>query len=293
MICARPLVAAADRCGESPLWDARAERLYWLDLYRPTLHILDPATARHEAYPVIDTDLLACLVLNSAEALPTLISRDAIGRIEIDGESAAFRPDRCLKHADPREAFNDGKAHRSGAVWLGTADTEEEHGLGRLAVFRAGAAPVTVDGGFVVSNGPAFAPDGSVAYFSDSVGRRILRYPVDANGLPAGAGTTFVSFDPIDGNPDGMTVDADGYLWVAMWDGWSVRRISPDGRAVDRVMLSAPRVTSCAFGGPDLATLFITTAATGLNDAAVAAGAGGLFAVEPGVRGLAEPIARP
>lgn len=293
MICVRLLVAAADQCGESPLWDGRTGLLYWLDLYRPTLHVFDPASGRHDAHRVAGTDLLACLLHDPAEKLPILVSRDAIARIEIDGAHVVFRPDRRVTHADPREAFNDGKAHPSGAVWLGTADTKEELGLGRLAVFRADAMPIAIDTGFVVSNGPAFASDGSTAYFSDSVGRRILCYPLDAHGLPTGPGGVFTSFDPIDGNPDGMTVDAEGCLWVAMWDGWSVRRIDPDGRQIGRVTLPTPRVTSCAFGGPNLATLYITTAATGLDAAAVAAGAGGLFAAEPGVRGVAEPAARP
>jgi len=292
MISAQLLVRAADQCGESPLWDARSGRLYWLDLYRPTLHVLDPATGRHDAYAVAGADLLACLLHDPAADLPILVSRDAIGRLAIEGARAVFRPDRRVTHADPREAFNDGKAHGSGTVWLGTADTKEELGLGRLSIFPADADAMAIDVGFVVSNGPAFAPDGSAAYFSDSVGRRILRYPVGADGRPTGLGSTLVSFDPIDGNPDGMTVDADGFLWVAMWDGWCVRRIDPKGRPTDRIMLPAQRVTSCAFGGPGLATLYITTAAIGLDDGAVAAGAGALFAAAPGVRGLAEPAAR-
>ncbi|MCB1486555.1 MAG: SMP-30/gluconolactonase/LRE family protein [Bauldia sp.] len=293
MTAVRLVVPSQDECGEASLWDPKAERLYWLDLYRPTLHILDPATREHAAYPVDGPDLLACLLHEPGAPLPLLVSRNAIGRMTIAGDRVSFRASRDLDIDTPREAVNDGKTHPSGTVWLGTADTEETAPLGRLEAFRGGKPPVLVDRGFVVSNGPAFSPDGRWAYFSDSATRRVLRYPVAADGLPDGAAETLAVFSEEEGNPDGMTVDTEGLLWVAMWDGACVRRLDPAGRTIAVIELPVPRATSCAFGGADFATLFITTAATGLDAAAREAGAGGLFVAEPGVRGLPEPVARP
>ena len=286
------IVAARDLCGEGPLWEPRAGALYWLDLYRPTLHRLEAASGRHVSSRVAGAELLACLLRRRDDPHPDLVTRDAVGGLAPAGAgSLVFRPQRCIVQDDAREAVNDGKTHPSGTVWLGTADTKEESALGRLLAFPPDGRQVLVDKGFVVSNGPAFAPDGSAAYFSDSAGRRVLRYPLTEEGLPAGPAEIFAAFTVDDGHPDGLTVDAEGFLWVAMWDGWGVRRLAPDGRPAGCVALPVPRVTACAFGGPDLSTLYVTTATFGLDQGALDAGAGGLFALAPGVRGLAEPFA--
>lgn len=285
------VVPCTDQCGEAALWDWRSNTLYWLDLYQPTLHSLS-STRSHQAYAVTGADLLACLLLPPRPGLPRLVSRDAVGDLEIMDSVARFTADKKLLERDPREAINDGKTHPAGVAWLGTADTKEQDGLGRLQVFGQGAPPAHVDSGFVVSNGPAFAPDGRLAYFSDSVARRILRYEVAENGLPAGKGECLAIFSEQDGNPDGLTVDADGHVWVAMWDGWSVRCLDKDGRELARIAVPVQRVTSVAFGGAQLHTLYITTAAIGLDEAAIKQGAGGLFAARPGAVGRREPIAR-
>lgn len=287
------LVDAGDVCGEAPLWDAGRGTLFWLDLYRPTLHAFEAESGQHAAWPVAGPDLLACLVRAAGYALPLLVTRDAVGRIGTGTDGAVgFEPLRSFGHGSAREAFNDGKTHPSGVLWLGTADTREETPLGRVAAFPPGAAPVSAAGGLVVSNGPAFSPDGAAAYISDSVGQRILRVPVGPDGLPVGPPEPFAAFDADEGNPDGLTVDEDGFVWAAMWDGWGVRRLAPDGQRDDFVALPVPRPTACAFGGPDLRTLFVTSAAFGLDGAARPPGSGGLFAFDAGVGGRIEPVAR-
>lgn len=287
---ARLVVASRDICGESALWEPTARRLLWLDLYRPTFHCLDPATGRHAAKRVEGADRLACLLRAEDGQLPHLISADAIGRLLPEGPDVVrFEAVRPLAVAAPREAANDGKAHPSGAVWLGTADREEREALGRFTVLGTG---LPIEPSLIVGNGPAFAPDGRAAYVSDSAARRILRYPVDGDGLPTGPAETFAAFAPEEGYPDGSTVDRDGRIWVAMWDGGAVRCLSPDGETIAMLPLPVPRATSCAFGGPDLAMLFVTTAAYELGDAAITAGAGALFAADVGARGSEEPVAR-
>ena len=291
MTIAELIVPCADQCGESALWDWRSRTLYWLDLYRPTLHWLS-TSRQHHVYPITGTDLLACLLLRPAAGLPCLISRDSIGSMEISGTVARFHAEKQLVDRDAREAFSDGKTHPAGVAWLGTSDTKEQEAIGQLAVFRSDAPTVFVDDKIIVSNGPAFSPDGGFAYFSDTMARKILRYRVGEDGVPTAERKVFAEFGEADGNPDGLTVDADGRIWVAMWDGGSVRCLDTEGRELTRITVPARRVTSVAFGDDDLSTLYITTAAVGLDDAAIARGAGGLFAVRPGAIGRQEPVIR-
>jgi sugar lactone lactonase YvrE len=138
-----------------------------------------------------------------------------------------------------------------------------------------------------VVNGPAFSPDGGVIYVSDSMGRRILAFDVDRGALRRRR--TFATMSKDEGFPDGLTVDAEGCLWCAHWEGSRVTRFAPTGERLSVIRIPAPLVTSVAFGGSALDTLFVTTARLGLNpgDIARAPQSGSLFAVKPGITGLA------
>jgi len=138
----------------------------------------------------------------------------------------------------------------------------------------------------------ALSPKGDIFYFADTVGRRIYRYDLDRQSGRLSDRRLFLEFTPEQGQPDGMTVDEEGGLWVCHWGGWGVTRYLPGGRTSMRIDLPAPNVTSCAFGGEDLRTLYITTAKDDMTpaDAAKAPLAGGLFAARPGPRGMLEPI---
>ena len=155
--------------------------------------------------------------------------------------------------------FNDGKVAPDGALWAGISDVEERAPTGSL--YRIGPAGVRcVDRGFVIANGPAFSPDGRVAYFADSVGGRILRYALDAGGEPVGR-ALFADVPDDAGVPDGMTTDREGRLYSAHWGGARISVYDPRGRIVEAIALPADNVTSCAFGGRDCSLLFVTTAA--------------------------------
>jgi sugar lactone lactonase YvrE len=187
----------------------------------------------------------------------------------------------------PGNRFNDGKCDAAGRFWAGTMDDAERDATGWLYCLDAGLLWRRADGPYVCTNGPAFAPDGRTAYHTDTMGRVVYAFDCGGDGQLSRK-RAFVRFAETDGFPDGMTVDADGCVWVAHWGGARVTRFTPRGEVDVTIALPASQVTSCAFGGADLGTLFITTAAIGLNDEARSAQplAGGLFAVRLTQRGI-------
>ena len=183
---------------------------------------------------------------------------------------------------------NDGKCDRQGRFWFGTMDDSETGFAGSLYKVGAGGALTRMLSGIGVSNGLDWSPDGTIFYYTDSLRRTIWQFPFDTAEGALGERAPFVTLDPHEGAPDGLTVDEDGYVWSAHWDGWRIVRYNPDG-VIDRVFeLPVPRPTSVCFGGPDLSILYVTSARIGLSPAALerAPLSGGLFSLRPGVRGL-------
>lgn len=204
-----------------------------------------------------------------------------------DGDGAPVRPLATLVD-DPTVRLNEGAAAPDGAFYVG-GQAEGERPSALYRVEADGSARVVLDG-VEVSNGLGFSPDGSRAYYVDSATRRIDVLDVvpaaeDARGLVRRR--PFVAIDPDDGMPDGLTVDAEGGVWVALWGGGAVRRYSPDGTLDAVVPLPVSQVSACTFGGDDLDRLFVTTSRQGLDDPdADEAASGSLFVADPGVRGL-------
>jgi sugar lactone lactonase YvrE len=189
------------------------------------------------------------------------------------------------------ERFNDGKADRAGRFWTGTLDRRLASPIGQLYRVEAGFQVVAVDRGFTIANGLGWSPDERTMYFTDTPARRIYRYDFDAAAGRVSNRRVFVEVAAGDGGPDGMTVDAEGHVWSAQFDRWCVNRYAPDGSLERSIRLPVQQPTSCAFGGPELATLYVTSARIDLDDRALGAQplAGGVFALEPGVRGRPEP----
>ena len=292
MVTSRPrlVVDAACLCGESPLWDPVARLLWWIDMSPPRLFSFNPATAAHRVWTITHPSFAACL-LRSREGL-VLVGTAGLGQVVVPENGGVLRAVGWRElPLVPGATFNDGKVHISGASVLASADPEEKSPLGRLEHIGVDGRRTPVGSPMVIGNGPAFSPDGMTMYASDTVGRRILAFALNDTGLPLGDARVFATVGCEDGMPDGMTTDAEGLLWVALWGGGQVVRYDPAGRVTRRVALPARNVTSCAFGGPELTTLWITTACGGLSDAERNAqpGAGGLFALEAGVAGRPEP----
>lgn len=278
-------MAGGDVLGEGPVWVAGERALYWLDIKGLKLHRYDPVTGAGASWP---TPFRIGSI--APRAAGGFVGGGEHGLVLIDAAIARFDIVADPEAHVPGNRFNDGALDTAGRFWAGTMDDAEEQALGALYRLDADLRWSRHDDGYRVTNGPAFSPDGRFLYHTDSAARVIYRFRLGADGS-LGEKTRFARFGQADGHPDGMTTDREGCLWVAFWDGWCVRRLSPDGATLALLPLPVQRPTSCAFGGADLDRLFVTSATIGLDDAARAAQplAGGLFMAAPGVSGFAVP----
>lgn len=270
-------VRAEAELGEGPTWDAATGRLLWIDILGSRLHTYDPATGRRA---VRRTEQHIGAVKPRAGGGLVLNLRDGIGLLDPDG---GFR---WLHHEPvPGRRANDAAVAPDGTLWTGTMRYDEAPGGGTLSrVTGDGSVDVVLDD-VAVSNGTGWSPDGRLMYYVDSPTRRVDVFD-HADGRITGR-RTLAEIEESAGFPDGLTVDAEGCVWVALWQGSAVRRYTPDG-ALDRVIeLPVPLVTACAFGGADLSDLYITTARVGLTEPPALAGS--LFVVPGAGKGLAHP----
>ena len=269
--------------GEGPTWRPRENAVYWIDLRLPAIFRYDCASGRNETLPIQLGDRLGAMVFTTDGRM---VAADRGGLHLIEG-----RQRRALAHPDadqPLNCLNDAKVDARGRLWSGGADTKDTDANGSLWVFDARANARKIDTGFVCSNGPAFRPDGTRAYFTDSYAYEIWCYDIDPATGEVGPRRSFAKIKPEDGYPDGMTVDAEGFLWNAHWDGWRITRYDPDGR-IDRVLtVPVPKPTSIAFGGPDMKRLYITSASLDMTpqQMAEAPWSGCLMACDLDVAGL-------
>jgi sugar lactone lactonase YvrE len=202
---------------------------------------------------------------------------------------------RRLPFAHPEEArpgnrYNDGKCDRRGRLWIGSLDMGAAPNRGSLFRVDPDGTAHRMDSGFTVANGLGFSPDDQRLYFVDSGRRTVYVYDFDLARGQIAHRRPFIELAEGEGIPDGLTVDAQGFVWVAIFDGWTLIRYDPDGRVALRVPLPVPRPTSCCFGDHDLRTLYITSASVRLPEQALADAplSGALFACAPGMAGLPE-----
>lgn len=271
-------VRAEAALGEGPTWDAAGGRLLWIDILGARLHTYDPASGRRTVR-TLDQHIGA--VKPRAAGGLALNLRDGVALLDPDD---TFR---WLHHEPvPGRRANDAAVAPDGSLWAGTMRYDEAPGGGSLSrIGGDGSVDVVLDD-VAVSNGTGWSPDGRLMYYVDSPTRRVDVFDHDEGRI--GNRRPFAGIEDGAGFPDGLTVDADGCVWVALWDGGAVRRYTPAGQ-LDRVItLPAPRVTACAFAGPDLTDLYITTAQVGL--AAPHPVAGSLLVVPGAGKGLEQPL---
>ncbi|MGH3170241.1 MAG: SMP-30/gluconolactonase/LRE family protein [Trebonia sp.] len=271
--------------GEGPYWVPEEDCLLWVDIEGGMLHRTDVSGGATAS--------------DKLDAVSAVFPAVGGGILTAGGNRLTLRiPARkgqawtahVVAEAPARDGvrFNDGAVDPAGRVWIGSMHKGETDQVGALYRLDPGGALSPVAKGAIVSNGLGWSPDGSRLYYSDSGMQRVDMFDYDPATGEAFQRRVFVDLRSVQGTPDGLTVDADGCVWVAMWGGGALRRFTPSGQqdAVLPVPVSQP--TSCAFGGRDLAELYVTTARVGLSEAALAAQplAGRLLRFRPGPVGL-------
>jgi len=271
-----------DFLGEGPHWDAASGRLHWVDILAPAIVSGNPDTGERVAREM--PELVGCVVPRSSGGL-ICATETGIKMVEPDGSLRML----CEPEVDrPGNRFNDGKCDSHGRFWVGSLAIDTTPGKGALWRIGADGSAARMDDGFHISNGLGWSPDDRHMYFTDS-GKRVI-WVYDFNADQGTIDNRRLFAGPPEGGsvPDGLAVDAEGGVWSAGWDGWTITRYAPDGQVDRTIPLPVPRPTSVAFGGPDLRTLFITTARIRLSAALLADAplSGSILSVDAGVGGL-------
>lgn len=274
------VVAAGAELGEGPVWDERSGRLVWIDILARRIHLTDP---RSGATDTIEVPLHVGAVAPRRAGGFIAALQDGFWVVD-DGE---VRRIATVPEAGPRIRFNDGKCDPAGRFWAGTLEYGERDPVGSLYRLDTDGSVTRIVDGITISNGIGWSPDATTMYYVDSPTGRIDAWAYDDTTGTITNRRTEVSIPAGQGGPDGLTVDAAGGIWVALWDGWAVHRYV-DGRLDRTVRLPVSRPTSCTFGGPGLDELYITSAWIGLSAADRQAQplAGSLFRVRLDVAGL-------
>lgn len=284
MTIVRCVAEGQDELGEGPAWSADEGRIYWFDIQGKRLNWLSPDDGGRGVY---DLPMRASVATPCAQGGLILVTEAGLGRFDpMTGKLTIEAP----MDLGPGFRTNDGKIDVAGRLWWSSMDDDGGKRLGKL--FRTdpdGQTHVVLDD-VHIANTVSCSPSGEAYYFADSVKQTLWRFPMSAAG-DLGPRAVFATTKGEDGAPDGSAVDAEGYLWNAQWGAWRVVRYAPDGQ-IDRIIpMPVGQPSSCAFGGPNLETLYVTSARENLSMADLEAQplAGSLFAFEPGVRGLALP----
>jgi sugar lactone lactonase YvrE len=274
--------------GEMPTWCPRTHLLWWIDVRKPAVYSWNPETKAKKTYPLPEKQAVGSFAFRERGGL-LLALRDGLygydpasGKLDVLHNPEADKPDNRL---------NDGKCDRKGRFWLGSMLDTKREPKGSFYRFDADYRCTFQFNEIVIPNAVAFSPDDRTLYFGDTTKQMIWAFDFDLEDGVISNRRVFKDLTGQPGRPDGATVDAEGYLWNAEFNGKRIVRYAPDGR-VDRVIeMPASNPTCCGFGGKNLDILFVTTSSGGYTPERRAAEphAGGLLMLDVGVRGIAEP----
>ncbi|WP_121740837.1 SMP-30/gluconolactonase/LRE family protein [Natronorubrum halophilum] len=269
--------------GEGPLWHPDERRLYWVDIPAGRLYRYDPATDEHERVYETDADPLGGFTIEADGAL-LLFTHGTVSRWDPSAETGTAEP---VAEIDAATRFNDVIADPEGRVFCGTMPGEHE--LGDLYRLEPDGTATLVVEDVDIANGMGFSRDTETFYFTESEAHRIYAFDYDRSTGDLTSERTLLETPADDGVPDGMTVDEEGSIWSARWNGGRVVRYDSDGTAVDEIDLPARKVSAVTFGGPEYRDLYLTTALADGNRSDEGDGAGALFRVpDVGVAGVPE-----
>lgn len=251
------------RCllGECPAWENEKHRIFWIDIFRGEIRYFYPLTG--EAGVCKLNQEIGSIALMQQEKIIAALEND-IAIVDIDSGEADIIPGTGF-HL-PGNRFNDGKCDPAGRFWVGTMSRSGKPFAGSLYVLENNLETRKVIPNVTCSNGMAWSPDQKTFYYIDSAERNIKAYDYDVHSGEITKPRIVINIPGTEGYPDGMTIDTEGMLWVALWGGWRVGRYDPStGKQVDKVVLPVSQVTSCTFGGENLDEMYVTTAMEGLS----------------------------
>lgn len=286
------ILDAQNATGESPVWSAKEQALYWVDIPAGKLHRWDPADDSSQSWKA--PQMLACIArAENGDWIAGM--EDGLYRLteQADGTLSSFAL-ASVEHALPGMRFNDGRCDRQGRFWAGTMLMDMGAGAPVGAMYRYGGgqseALTAQLSDFIVPNGLAFSPDGKIMYLSDSHPsvQKIWAFDYDTDSGTPHNRRLFVDMNNYLGRPDGAAVDADGCYWICGNDAGQIHRFTPAGKLDQSLNVPVKKPTMCAFGGPNMDTLYVTSIRPG-GDISDQPLAGGVFALRPGVKGLEEP----
>ncbi len=271
--------------GECPVWSAEEQNLYWVDIQKKQIHRFHPANAVNRTFEL--PEIVTSIALRAAGGLVlTLRKRFAT----FDPATSQLEPLGEVEAGIPNNRFNDGKCDPNGRFWAGTMDAVNwSTPAGNLYRLDIGGQITRMQSDVICSNGTGWSPDGRTMYYTESFRYAIFVYDFEPETGAIHNRRPFATIDSNSGGfPDGMTVDAEGFVWSNIVGLGQIHRFDPKGKRERIVQVPVPRATDCTFGGPDLKTLYITTARETMTPEQLSAAplSGSLFAIEPGVRGL-------
>ncbi len=271
--------------GEGPVWDFKRKVICWVDILRGEIHEYSPQSKTHRTINV--NQMIGAVVLcTDGNFLAAL--KNGFGFVNRANQAVTMvaNPEANL----PGNRFNDGKCGPDGRFWAGTMSHTDEPGKGSLYVFGTDHSVTRKISNVSISNGMAWDLDHKTFYYIDTPTFTVVAYDYEKNAGEISRKRIVINISKEDGSPDGMTIDSEGMLWIAHWDGWQITRWNPNtGLKLFSFRMPAARITSCAFGGDELEDLYITSARTGLTDEQLAGQplAGSLFVIKKiGVKGL-------
>ena len=280
-------VDGVDILGEAPCWHARSGMLYWVDAFAPAIRRLDPATGLVESF-AMPADIGSFVFADDGR----LVAGMRGGFHFVDLEQGTVEPIANPLPPDSRLMLNDGKCDRRGRYWCASVHSDFAGRQAALYRLDADLSADRIDGGFIIGNGIAFAPDDSRLYLADSRDETVWVYDFDVEAGTVANRRPFFSTADIEGRVDGATCDSEGNYWCALVHGGAVACIAPDGRMIERIAVPAKHPTMVAFGGPGLDRLYVTSASRLLaeDERPSWPHAGKLFRIDGlGARGIAEP----
>jgi sugar lactone lactonase YvrE len=266
--------------GEGPVWDERAGVLRWVDMLAGDVLTLDGAGVVGRSHV---GDVAAAFRLRPGGGMVVAVERGFVV-VDADGVVGPVR----TAFTDPGVRMNDGGCDPAGRFFCGSMAYDAAPGRGALYRFDPDGTVTRVLDGLTISNGIAWTPDGATAYYVDTGTGRVDAFDYAVGTARLSGRRPVATIPPEHGQPDGLALDAEGGLWVALWQGGAVHRYTADGRLDAVVEVPARQVTACAFGGPDRDRLHITTSRLDLADPEP--GAGAVFVADVGVRGAPVPM---